>query len=167
MKLFIDTADVDQIREAVRLCRRFGVMPYAFVIIGGPGESEATVRETVNFVIDLDPDFAEFAILKVHPGTPLFDELRARGALGPRHGLAHYDWSGGMTLDRALELRRWAVLKFHLRPRYIARALWRGITDGRGLTYLWFGARHLIQLARPSTWEAPDGERHLLVTREE
>jgi len=149
---------LDQAREAVAACRRHGIMPYAFVILGGPWETEETVRETVRFILDLDPDFAEFAILKVHPGTALYDDLASRGRLGPRHGLAHYDWSGGMTLERALELRRWAVLRFNVRPLYVARALWRGLRQGQALTYLWFGAQHLIRLARPSTWEAPDGD---------
>jgi anaerobic magnesium-protoporphyrin IX monomethyl ester cyclase len=145
-------------RAAIEACHRHGLLAFAFVILGGPWETEETLRRTVEFVVEADPDFAEFAILKVHPGTDLFADLSSAGQLGRRHGLAHYDWVGGLPLDRVLVLRRRALWRFHLRPRYVARALRRGFAEGRLLAYLWFGARHLIQLARPSSWESPDRE---------
>jgi len=144
-----------QAREAVACCRRHGVLSFAFVILGGPWETRETARQTTRFVIDADPDFVEFNILKVLPGTALYDDLAGHGQLGPRHGLGHYDWAGGLSVGRMLALRRRALLVFHLRPRYIARTLWRAAAQGQTLTYLWTGARHIAQLVLPSAWEMP------------
>ncbi|MCU0771244.1 MAG: cobalamin-dependent protein [Verrucomicrobia bacterium] len=55
-----------------------------FLILGGPGETEETLAETfLNSKRLPDPTLMARVGMRVYPGTPLFDELRARTEVQP------------------------------------------------------------------------------------
>ena len=56
-------------------------MPVAGVILGFPGETKETARETVKFVKELNPNDVGFYIATPYPGTPLYDDVKAKGWL--------------------------------------------------------------------------------------
>jgi radical SAM superfamily enzyme YgiQ (UPF0313 family) len=81
---------VQQIRNAVRICRRVGISPYASFILGLPGETPETIKETADFAANLQQEGLAygFHILAPFPGT----EVRAKNdALGIR--ILSDDWS--------------------------------------------------------------------------
>jgi radical SAM superfamily enzyme YgiQ (UPF0313 family) len=81
---------VQQIRNAVRICRRVGISPYASFILGLPGETPETIKETADFAANLQQEGLAygFHILAPFPGT----EVREKnGALGIR--ILSDDWS--------------------------------------------------------------------------
>ena len=67
---------VEQIRNAVRMCRRAGIRAYASFILGLPGETPQTIKETLDFAANLQQDGLAygFHILAPFPGT----EIRAK-----------------------------------------------------------------------------------------
>ena len=62
---------LDQIRQAVRMCLRVGISPNASFILGLPGETRDTIRETVSFANSLQQEGLAygFHILAPFPGT--------------------------------------------------------------------------------------------------
>lgn len=81
---------LDQIRQAVRMCLRVGISPNASFILGLPGETRATIEETVSFANNLQQEGLAygFHILAPFPGT----EVRAQAdRLGIR--ILTDDWS--------------------------------------------------------------------------
>ena len=62
---------LDQIRQAVRMCLRIGISPNASFILGLPGETRATIEETVSFATELQQEGLAygFHILAPFPGT--------------------------------------------------------------------------------------------------
>jgi radical SAM superfamily enzyme YgiQ (UPF0313 family) len=81
---------VDQIVAAVRMCGRTGVTPFASFILGLPGETPETLRETIEFGKCLEGQglVYGFHLLAPFPGT----EVRERAAeLGLR--ILTSDWS--------------------------------------------------------------------------
>jgi radical SAM superfamily enzyme YgiQ (UPF0313 family) len=79
-----------QVVEAVRMCRRAGVTPCASFILGLPGETPETVRETLAFAKGLQEQglIYGFHLLAPFPGT----EVRERSAeLGVR--ILSQDWA--------------------------------------------------------------------------
>ena len=81
---------VQQIRNAVRICRRVGISPYASFILGLPGETPQTIKETKAFAAKLQQEGLAygFHILAPFPGT----EVRAQSdRLGLR--ILTDDWS--------------------------------------------------------------------------
>lgn len=69
------------IRQAFDLLRGSGIETWAFFLFGLPGESPRTLRQTIDFAIELNPDVAKFHIVKPYPGTRLRAELQAGGWL--------------------------------------------------------------------------------------
>ena len=68
-------ADLATIRSAIDSARREGIITQGFFIFGLPGETEATIRETIAFAKDSGLDRAQFLLLDVLPGSRLWDEL--------------------------------------------------------------------------------------------
>ena len=71
----------DSMRRAFKMAKRFGFNTWGFFIIGLPGETKATIKKTISFAIELDPDFAKFLILKPFPGSEVFKNLNECGAI--------------------------------------------------------------------------------------
>lgn len=65
---------LSQIEETCRLCRRVGLNYCNSFIIGCPGETEDTVKDTVDFAIKLKSVLAAFNIMIPFPGTALFNQ---------------------------------------------------------------------------------------------
>jgi radical SAM superfamily enzyme YgiQ (UPF0313 family) len=81
---------LEQVRNAIRLCRRVGISPYASFILGLPGETPQTIKETKAFAAKLQQEGLAygFHILAPFPGT----EVRAQSdRLGIR--ILTDDWS--------------------------------------------------------------------------
>lgn len=75
---------VEDVRQASRLCREAG-MPFCHsLLLGGPGETMATVRETVETVKDLSPTAVICMIgIRVFPKTRLAEIAVEEGRIRP------------------------------------------------------------------------------------
>jgi radical SAM superfamily enzyme YgiQ (UPF0313 family)/2-polyprenyl-3-methyl-5-hydroxy-6-metoxy-1,4-benzoquinol methylase len=61
----------EEIVRALRLTKERGIATLCAFIVGLPGETAETVRQTIGFAKELDPDAAGFSIATPFPGTPL------------------------------------------------------------------------------------------------
>ena len=122
---------VVQAREAVALAKSAGLSTLGHFLLGLPGETEATARETVSFALSLPLDFAEFNIVTPYPGSPLF-ESSARTAFGD-HDWSRYDYSRQAVRSEVdLEAARaHAYRSFYLRPKILLNMIkiygWRSL----------------------------------------
>lgn len=134
--------------EATEACRAAGIRSYFYWVLGFPGETPDTIRQTFETACRVDSDFAAFYFAVPYPGTPLYAWAQANGRL------RHEDWSrydmadcDALLLDDltpdalAREVRR-ASLGFYLRASYL-RSIPRRFTldelrslGRRGLRYL-------------------------------
>ena len=119
----------EQAQLAVTMAQQAGFFTHIGQIIGLPGETHASVQETIQFSLDLDPDACSFAPLVPFPGTDIW-RMAQRGEKGLR--ILSADWRtyrvilGRPTLQldnmTAAEIQRWhlrAFARFYLRPRKI------------------------------------------------
>lgn len=65
--------------QAVRNLQQFGIRAKAFLIVGLPGESEETVKETKQWIETARPDDLDVSILQPMPGSVLFREPEKYG----------------------------------------------------------------------------------------
>jgi len=120
---------IDQVRETIRLCKKYGIMALGFFIIGNPGESEKMIYETVDFAKELDLDYVQFSKLLAKPGTSMWREMVA--STGKDYWR---DWVLGLETDRPLprhwtklsnrdidRIARKSYLKFAIRPWYLLK----------------------------------------------
>ena len=55
------------------------MLNWGYFIIGLPGETEATIKETIAFAKSLPLDIALFHVAAPYPGTPFFEEVAKNG----------------------------------------------------------------------------------------
>ena len=63
--------DLQQVRKAISLTKNAGIEAYAFFMVGNPGETEGTIRDSVRFALELKPTYVNWFITQVYPGTKL------------------------------------------------------------------------------------------------
>jgi radical SAM superfamily enzyme YgiQ (UPF0313 family) len=64
----------EKVRWGVENARKAGIQTVGLFMIGMPGETPEMTRETIEFAVDLDLDFAKFAITVPFPGSKLFED---------------------------------------------------------------------------------------------
>lgn len=67
-------ATVEKYREGMSLLKEVGITTYASVIIGFPGETLETVKETVDFIEEYQPDFFRTQLWYCDPFTPIWEQ---------------------------------------------------------------------------------------------
>jgi radical SAM superfamily enzyme YgiQ (UPF0313 family) len=123
---------VDQIRRNVRMIRKAGIEVAGYFMLGCPHErTEADVRHTINFAIELNLDYALFGIFTPFLGTPLYEEARESGIIkgdpwldfiiNPIPDFQPPVWDEFLSREQLIKLTAEAYRKFYLRPSYIAR----------------------------------------------
>jgi radical SAM superfamily enzyme YgiQ (UPF0313 family) len=110
---------VDEVRTTSRLCREFGVDFAHYILFGGPGESETTVRETFALMDEVAPTAVIAMVgIRIYPGTPLHRQALAEGVITPDASLLEPvfyispligERLGPLVTDEALQRLNWLV----------------------------------------------------------
>jgi len=119
---------LDQVVAAVRAARKIGIETRASFMIGNQGETEETIKKTIDFAVKLDPDEVQFNIATAYPGTELFNWAKDGGYI------KSFDWDDysmsnvvleipGLTRDKLQYYYELAHRKFYFRPKIILRRL--------------------------------------------
>lgn len=85
LKTMGKTLTKDQIRRGCQVLKTAKMPFLASYIIGHPGDTHETIRQTLDFANELDADQSKFLIATPYPGTRFFDMAVARGII-PKEG---------------------------------------------------------------------------------
>ncbi len=106
----------NQVRQALQWAKQAGIMNWGYFIIGLPGETEGSIRQTIDFAKSLPLDLVLFHIAAPHPGTPFFFEVVENGWFRPGTRWEEVDMDRSTVLDypelSAEDLERWAKRAF-------------------------------------------------------
>jgi hopanoid biosynthesis associated radical SAM protein HpnJ len=72
---------VDRAREFVKNCKRLGIKIHGTFILGLPGETRQTMRETMDYARELDVDTIQVSLAAPYPGTELYSRALQNGWL--------------------------------------------------------------------------------------
>ncbi|MCC6190179.1 MAG: radical SAM protein [Anaerolineales bacterium] len=89
----------DKAERALRWAKQAGIANWGYFIIGLPGETEATIRQTIDFAKKLPLDIALFHVAAPYPGTPFFFEVVREGWFRPGTRWEQVDMDKGTVLD--------------------------------------------------------------------
>jgi hopanoid biosynthesis associated radical SAM protein HpnJ len=118
---------IDRAREFVRNCRRLGIKIHGTFILGLPGETRATMRETMDFAREIDVDTIQVSVAAPYPGTELYSQAMANGWLkdeslidtqGFQEATLEYPGLSSAQIIAAVDT---FYRRFYLRPRPILR----------------------------------------------
>lgn len=63
--------DLKQVKSIIALTKKAGIEAYAFFMIGNPGETEESIRESIRFAFEIKPAYVNWFVTQVYPGTKL------------------------------------------------------------------------------------------------
>ena len=89
----------DKAERALRWAKKAGIMNWGYFIIGLPGETEQTIRQTIDFAKKLPLDIALFHVAAPYPGTPFFFEVVENKWFRPGTRWEQVDMDKGTVLD--------------------------------------------------------------------
>ncbi len=72
---------IDTARRFTREAKSLGITIHGTFILGLPGETRETIRETIEFARAIDPHTVQVSLAAPYPGTALHDEARRNGWL--------------------------------------------------------------------------------------
>jgi anaerobic magnesium-protoporphyrin IX monomethyl ester cyclase len=126
---------LDQTRLAYKTAHEVGLMTIANAVLGFPGETEQTARETINFIKELNPDDVGFYVATPYPGTPMYEQVKKNGWLRVTD-FDKYDTARPtfetpwLSMKKLADIRYRAYQEFYLRPWYVLKMMRRGGTYG-------------------------------------
>lgn len=119
----------EQALRALRWTRDAGIQTKGYFMLGSPGETPETIRETIAFAREAALDSFQVSFFTPFPGSPVYDEIARHGVLEEQWGSMSI-WNPvfvprGMTKAELVDASRRALRSFYLRPRTILRYLTR------------------------------------------
>jgi len=144
---------IEQAARALRWAKAAGIHNWGYFIIGLPGETEATIQETIAYAKSLPLDICLFHIAAPYPGTPFFYEVVQNGWFRPGTAWEEVDMDQSTVLDYpglpAERLEYWqkrATREWSLRPGPMLTFLkgmnsWEGFKSA--LSVAWQTARFM------------------------
>lgn len=72
---------IEQIREAIKITKKSGIKTFGYFMLALPKEIPERGKQTVQFAIDLDLDFAQFVPTRPLFGTRLYDLCKQEGRI--------------------------------------------------------------------------------------
>src|SRR5262249_42750100 len=79
--------------------RRRGIMTFGSFIVGFPGETEETVRETIDFIRENKPDYYRAQMWYCEPGTPIQHQREKYDINGEGFVWSHATMDSLMAMD--------------------------------------------------------------------
>ena len=73
----------EQFKKAIQMMKDARLRTIASYIIGLPGDTHETIKETIDFAFELDADQSKFMILAPYPGTAVYRLACERGLVDP------------------------------------------------------------------------------------
>jgi hopanoid biosynthesis associated radical SAM protein HpnJ len=144
-------ATVERARDFTRDCHKLGLVVHGDFILGLPGETEASIRNTIEFAKSLDCETIQVSIAHAFPGTEFYDYAEKNGFITNHnmadaggHQMAHIEYPG-LPTEYVLEMVHRFYDEYYFRPKAAFRVVWKAIVN-RDLPRLYVEAKSFLKL---------------------
>jgi radical SAM superfamily enzyme YgiQ (UPF0313 family) len=125
---------VKRIKEVFQWCRQLRIKTIADFMIGLPSErTREDVLKNIDFLVELNPDYAQVAVLCLYPHTELYRQAVEKGliednkweefSLVPTTNFTIDHWEEFLSTGELVELQKKAYKKYYLRPAYLLKSI--------------------------------------------
>lgn len=140
---------LDQVRNAVNLCRLAGIKSKGFFILGHPGETKETLQMTLDFALKLPLSDISVSLMTPFPGSEIYNRACEFGTFDP-------DWENmnllnpvfvpfGLIREDLEHAQKVLLRSFYLRPRIIADYALRLMQKPSLARGFWNGFKSLLR----------------------
>ncbi len=115
---------LETIREKIRMIKESGIEVRGSFVLGLPGETPEKARKTIDFAIELEPDYAQFTLCTPHPGTEIWRESEKWGKLN-KDFTNYNEWQpvflpyGYKDSKELKKVHSEAFRRFYFRSKYV------------------------------------------------
>jgi radical SAM superfamily enzyme YgiQ (UPF0313 family) len=146
-------ATIERARQFTKDCHKLGLVVHGDFILGLPGETRETIRNTISFAKELDVETIQVSVAHAYPGTELYDYAVKNGFMvaGNKmvdeggHQLAHIQYPG-LPADEILDSVHRFYDEYYFRPKAVFRILKKAAFDGVERKRLYKEARSFLKL---------------------
>ena len=128
-------ATVQRALDFARDCHELGLVIHGDFILGLPGETKESIRNTIKFAKRLDCETIQVSIAHALPGTELFDYAKQNGFITNAamsdeagHQMAHIEYPG-LPAEYVMEMVHKFYDEYFFRPKAAFRVVWRAIVN--------------------------------------
>lgn len=127
---------LERARRYMKDCKKLGIKVHGTFILGLPGETPDTIRETMEFACEVDPYSIQVSLAAAYPGTEFYDEVMANNWMVPDDlvtidGIQDFPIQyPGLSRREVFESVEKFYKRFYFRPRPIIRMVGEMIADG-------------------------------------
>lgn len=90
---------VKDLIRGMDLLKKYGITTYASFIVGFPGETEKTMRDTIDFIENTEPDFYRSQLWYCDPFTPIWKEKQKYGIENSQFEWKHNSMNAQQAAD--------------------------------------------------------------------
>ena len=116
-------ADLDLIRDRIHMIKRAGIRAKGLFMMGLPGETEASIRRSMDYVYSLPLDDFNLAKFTPFPGSPIYEHIHEHGAFDEdweRMDCMHFQFvPAGLQRDQLERLFKAFYKGYFMRPRML------------------------------------------------
>ncbi len=144
-------ATVERARDFTRDCHKLGLVIHGDFILGLPGETRESIRNTIDFAKQIDCETIQVSIAHAFPGTEFFDFAKANGFITNEamsdeggHQMAHIEYPG-LPVEYVMEMVHKFYDEYYFRPKAAFRVVWQAIVN-RDVPRLYTEAKSFMSL---------------------
>ncbi len=119
---------IQQIKDAFKLTKKAGLEVHGYFMVGLPGETKATIKDTIKLAKLISPDLVGFTIAVPFPGSEFYEWAVKNGYLKIE------DWNSfvfnsaivetpELSRQDVLDAQKHALMSYYLRPKQIIKLI--------------------------------------------
>jgi hopanoid biosynthesis associated radical SAM protein HpnJ len=168
-------ATLERARQFTKDCHKLGLTIHGDFILGLPGETRETIRNTIDFAKELDVETIQVSVAHAYPGTELYDYAMKGGFIVADskmvdeggHQMAHIQYPG-LPADEIMESVHRFYDEYYFRPKAVYRILRKAAFDGGERKRLYKEAKSFLKLrASRNKWVKEKREKENSATAPE
>src|SRR5258705_10195142 len=146
-------ATLERARQFTKDCHKLGLTIHGDFILGLPGETRETIRNTIDFAKELDVETIQVSVAHAYPGTELYDYAMKGGFIVADakmvdeggHQMAHIQYPG-LPADEIMESVHRFYDEYYFRPKAVYRILRKAAFDNGERVRLYKDAKSFLKL---------------------
>ena len=146
-------ATVERARQFTKDTKKLGLVVHGDFILGLPGESRESIRNTIEFAKELDIETIQVSIAHAYPGTEMYDFARKNGFIVGNermvdeggHQVAQIEYPG-LPREHVLEMVHKFYDEYYFRPKAMFRIVRKAAFNSQERQRLYREARSFLKL---------------------